>query len=238
MTPLIGSAEAIHSPGGITLGIFTDQGWTAAPAPCTYTLSATSATAPPSGAVGATINVTANPGCAWTAVSNSPGMITLAGGTTGNPQWPGPLQRQRKRFDIPRGNDDHRGPDVHRYARRSGSNDEYGQGRLQFGATTSGTFVAQTGAQIVRMTQSGAGTVRWTATSTQPWLQVSPASGTGSANLSITVVAAAGFPASGTRFDSGSDQSGVNGRRQFTGADRSDADHSNEWHFCAADRHD
>ena len=69
---------------------------------------------------------------------------------------------------------------------------------LTFGALTSGaTFVSQTAPQTVRLTQSGAGMVTWTASSNQPWLQVSPASGSGSATLSIIVVPAAGLPPSG-----------------------------------------
>ena len=38
------------------------------------------------------------------------------------------------------------------------------------------------------------GTVTWTAVSNQPWLQVSPASGSGSANLTISIVSVAGLP--------------------------------------------
>jgi uncharacterized repeat protein (TIGR03803 family) len=69
---------------------------------------------------------------------------------------------------------------------------------LHFGAVKSGaSLLSQTSAQIVRLTQSGAGTVTWTASSNQPWLQVTPASGSGSANLSISV-SAAGTPASGS----------------------------------------
>ena len=66
---------------------------------------------------------------------------------------------------------------------------------LRFGAVTTGAaFVSQTAAQVVRLTQSGAGTVTWTATPNQPWLQVSPASGSGSADLSISVVSVPGLP--------------------------------------------
>ena len=66
---------------------------------------------------------------------------------------------------------------------------------LRFGAVTTGAaFVSQTAAQLVRLTQSGAGTVTWTAVPNQPWLQVSPASGTGSADLSILVVPVPGLP--------------------------------------------
>ena len=70
---------------------------------------------------------------------------------------------------------------------------------LRFGAVTNGAaFLWQTAAQVVRLTQTGTGTVTWTATSNQPWLQVSPASGTGPANLSISVVSVGGLPAGST----------------------------------------
>ena len=70
---------------------------------------------------------------------------------------------------------------------------------LTFGAVTSGgTFVSQTATQTVRLTQSGVGVVTWTAASNQPWLQVSPASGSGSGALSISVAPVAGLPSSGT----------------------------------------
>ena len=66
---------------------------------------------------------------------------------------------------------------------------------LRFGAVTTGTtFVSQTASQVVRLTQSGAGSVTWTATPSQAWLQVSPASGSGSADLSISVVSVPGLP--------------------------------------------
>jgi Putative Ig domain/Viral BACON domain len=66
---------------------------------------------------------------------------------------------------------------------------------LRFAAVTTGAaFVSQTAAQVVRLTQSGAGTVTWTAVPSQPWLQVSPASGSGSADVSISVIAVPGLP--------------------------------------------
>ena len=69
---------------------------------------------------------------------------------------------------------------------------------LAFAALTSGgTFVSPPPARTVRLTQSGGGTVSWTAASNQPWLHVSPASGTGSETLSITVTPFAGMPANG-----------------------------------------
>ena len=198
MTPFIGSAEAIHTPGGITLGMFTDQGWTAAPA-CTYTLSPTSATAPQGGTVGAMVTVTAPPGCAWTAASNSPGFLTVTGGTPGNgngvvtynvsanvgPFRAGTMTIAGQVFTVSQNG---LGPTM-----------TLDKTALRFGATSTGTsFVAQTGPQIVRLTQSGAGSVPWTATPMQPWLQVSPSAGTGPANLTVTVVSSPGIPASGS----------------------------------------
>jgi hypothetical protein len=70
---------------------------------------------------------------------------------------------------------------------------------LRFAAATNGAaFVVQTPAQVVRLTQTGTGTVTWTAASNQPWLQVSPASGSGSANLSISVVSVGALPVGST----------------------------------------
>jgi hypothetical protein len=70
---------------------------------------------------------------------------------------------------------------------------------LAFRAVTSGgTFVSQTAAQKVRMTQSGVDTVAWSAAPNAPWLQVSPASGTGSGTLSVSVAPASVLPPGGT----------------------------------------
>jgi hypothetical protein len=56
---------------------------------------------------------------------------------------------------------------------------------LRFAAVTTGSsFTASTPPQTVRLSQTGPGT-NWTAASSAPWLVVSPASGTGSAILTI-----------------------------------------------------
>jgi hypothetical protein len=69
---------------------------------------------------------------------------------------------------------------------------------VYFGAVTAGgDFPWRTAAQTVRLTQSGSGAVTWTATSTRPWLQVSPASGTGVAAFTLTVVPHPDLPANG-----------------------------------------
>jgi hypothetical protein len=59
---------------------------------------------------------------------------------------------------------------------------------LSFTATSTGSaFAAQTGAQLVRLVQQGGGSVMWTATSTAPWLVVSPTSGSGTSVLTVSV---------------------------------------------------
>jgi hypothetical protein len=71
---------------------------------------------------------------------------------------------------------------------------------LYFGAASTGAaFTFRTPVQVVRLTQSGPGAaVSWTATSNQPWLTVTPASGVGSAALSVGVSFAGGVPAVGS----------------------------------------
>ena len=69
---------------------------------------------------------------------------------------------------------------------------------LTFAAVTSGSSVlSTTGAQAVRLTQAGAGTVTWTATPSVPWLTVSPSSGSGSAALNVAISPGASLPAPG-----------------------------------------
>ena len=58
---------------------------------------------------------------------------------------------------------------------------------LVFSATNSGSaFVAQTAPQTVALTQTAGPAVSWTATPNEPWLVVSPTSGTGSAKLTVS----------------------------------------------------
>ena len=71
---------------------------------------------------------------------------------------------------------------------------------LQFGAVSNGSaFTQQSGNQLVRMTQTGAGAPAWTATTSSPWITVTPASGTGAVSLSVGVKHSSTLPLSGTR---------------------------------------
>jgi len=59
---------------------------------------------------------------------------------------------------------------------------------LTFGAVAAnGAFTTKTDPQTIRLTQSGAGIVNWTATSPAPWLVVSPTSGTGPGVVTVSV---------------------------------------------------
>ena len=59
---------------------------------------------------------------------------------------------------------------------------------LTFGAVSNGAaFTAQTSTQRIRMTETGTGSLNWTASTNVPWLQVSPAAGTGSSFLDVSV---------------------------------------------------
>ena len=58
-------------------------------------------------------------------------------------------------------------------------------------------FIYATGPQAVRLLQEGSGLVTWTASSNQPWLAVTPASGTGPAELSVWLASAQSLPTSG-----------------------------------------
>jgi hypothetical protein len=61
---------------------------------------------------------------------------------------------------------------------------------LNFGVVTSGgTWTAVTSGQTVRLTQSGAGTVTWTASADQPWIQITGGSGTGTGQFTVSLAA-------------------------------------------------
>ena len=69
---------------------------------------------------------------------------------------------------------------------------------LNFGAVSNGTsFVSKTSPQTVRLVQTRPGTMTWTTASDTPWLKVSPPSGTGPGEISISVDHAINVPASG-----------------------------------------
>jgi hypothetical protein len=64
-------------------------------------------------------------------------------------------------------------------------------------ATVSGGAHPTTASQTIRLMQAGAGAITWTAISGAPWLQVTPATGSGSGSITLTVIPSA-VPASAT----------------------------------------
>jgi hypothetical protein len=185
MTPSIGMSESIHSPGPIVLGMFQDMGW--GPSACSFVVSANGATAPQAGG-SQSVNVTTNDNCGWSAASNA-SFITITSGASGSGtgmvtyavdpngaanQRVGTLTIAGQTFTVT----------------QAGTSPTMSLDRasLQFAATSNGAaFVQQSGGQTVRLLQSGAGTVSWTATPSHPWITVTPNEGTGPATLTIGV---------------------------------------------------
>jgi hypothetical protein len=75
----------------------------------------------------------------------------------------------------------------------SGATLSLNRSQIRFGATTGGASI--TGPQEVQVNLTG-GTGTWTATANQPWITVSPASGTGNGNFTISLNQGA-LPAAG-----------------------------------------
>jgi hypothetical protein len=198
MTWALEAAEIYTDPGPIMRGMLEDEGWTILGALCSYDLIPPTATATATAAGGAaTVALNAGGTCPWTAASNSP-FITITSavsGTgsanisytvaanTGASQRTGTLTIGGKTFTVTQSGI---GPTM-----------ALDRDTLVFGAATNGAaFVTKTTAQVVRLTKSGAGTVSWTASSNKPWLTVTPASGSGSATLTVGVQFAPGLAAS------------------------------------------
>ena len=133
--------------------------------------------------------------CSWTAVSEDP-WIRVSGGSTGDltgtttytvlpnttgSTRTGTMRIGRNAFSITQ--------DARPWMAVDATS-------LAFSAVTGVTgFTTKTSSQVVRMTQTGAGTVSWIAGGHYPWVRVSPSSGTGSATLTISVQFADGLTA-------------------------------------------
>jgi hypothetical protein len=177
--------------------MLADMGW-APDSTCTFELDRLATTVTTGGVTNAVVNVTAPAICAWTAASNSP-FITVTSGASSN--GPSPMT-----FSVSANPGSFRTGTI-TIAGRTFTVNQLGNGptmtldktSLRFGAVSLGaTFTSQTSAQVVRLRQSGLpGTVTWTAQSASPWIVVTPASGTGAADLSISIAPAAGVPISG-----------------------------------------
>ena len=197
MTWALGNNEVYTDPGPIVRGVFLDEGWSITAPGCSYGINPTSASAAAGGGTGSvTVNATA--GCPWMAVSNAAFMTITSGFTgagngtvnysvaanAGANQRIGTITIAGQTFTVTQNGT---APTL--------SLDKTG---LQFAAISTGSsFVQQTASQSVRISQSGAGPVAWTATPSQPWITVTPPSGTGPAVLAIGVQFAASVAAAG-----------------------------------------
>jgi hypothetical protein len=166
---------------------------------CSYTLSATSASVK---AAGGSSSVTVTPnvnGCAWSAASNS-GFVAVTSGSSGTAAGTvsynvasnaavsyrtGSLTIAGQTFTIIQSGT---GPVM-----------SIDKPALHYGAVkTLAGFTSKTPNQTFRLSQSGAGTVTWSAAPSVPWITVSPASGTGPATLTVAVVDHSSVPAIGS----------------------------------------
>jgi hypothetical protein len=164
-----------------------------------YSILPASASVAAAGVTGNTVAVTAGAGCSWTATSNA-SFINVTGGAidSGNGtvtydvaanaatgQRTGTITIAGQTFTVTQSG--------------SGPVMTLDKTSLQFGAISSGTaFTTQTTGQAVRLTQAGSGAVTWTATPSQPWITVSPTSGSGSATFTMGVVFSSSLPTSGS----------------------------------------
>jgi hypothetical protein len=164
-------------------------------ATCTFALSPTSASMTSVGGA-ASVGVTAPTGCSWGAVSNS-AFITITSGSSGN--GPGTVNYGVSANGVPprTGTLTIGGQTFTLTQTGTGPQVTLDKTSLRYGATINGTTVmAQTSSQIVRLTQTAGPNVSWTATSNQPWLVVSPTSGSGARELTVSV-SPVGLPVSG-----------------------------------------
>jgi hypothetical protein len=197
MTWALEAAEVYTDPGPIMRGMMQDEGWAILGAPCAYSLIPASTTvAAAGGSASVAINAGAGSTCAWSAASNS-SFITLTGTTSGTgsanigytvtanggaSQRTGTVTIGGQTFTV--------------IQNGTGPTMALDRDTLVFGAATNGAaFITKTSTQAVRLTKSGAGTVTWTASSNKPWLTVTPASGSGSATLTVGVQFAPGLAA-------------------------------------------
>jgi hypothetical protein len=157
-------------------------------ATCTYTLSPASASAPSAASIGSvtvTVNIAA---CPWSASSGAGFLAITSGGPGSGTGTVGYSVAANPAVSFRTGTLTVAGQTFAVTQSGAGPAMSIDRTTLNYGVVTTGSsFSAQTGSQIVRLTQSGAGAVTWTATPSVPWLTVSPASGSGSATLTVSV---------------------------------------------------
>jgi BACON domain-containing protein/all-beta uncharacterized protein len=190
MTPVLSSAEAIHTPGPIVMGMFTDMGWGSQ---CSFGLDQQSTALPAAGgSLKVTLSTTA--GCAWTA-SSTQSWAAITSATSGTAS-------AVITVSVAPNTDVSYRTAALLIGDQTFTITEYGSGptmsvdhsSLVFaGASNGAAFITKTSPQIVRLVQSGTGTVTWTVSSSVPWATVTPSSGSGSGAVTISVQFQPGF---------------------------------------------
>ena len=168
-------------------------------ATCSYTLTPSSASAA-RGAGSGTVTVTTNIAtCGWTAGSAS-GFLGITSGAVGTGTGTvGYSIAANAAVSFRTGTLIIAGQPFTVTQSGSGPSMSLDKASLNYGVVViGGSFASQTTAQTVRLSQSGAGPVTWTATPTVPWLTVSPSSGSGPAELTVSVVPHFTIPGGGT----------------------------------------
>ena len=157
---------------------------------CGYTLSAASTTMAVAGGNGS-VNITAPSGCPWTATSQS-AYIGITSGSSGNGSGAVSFNVSSNGVSGRLGTLTIAGNTFTVVQSGSGPVVTLDKTSLRYGATLSGAqLTSQTTAQTLRLTQGIGAPVSWTVTTSQPWLSVSPASGSGNREISISVDATA-----------------------------------------------
>ena len=160
---------------------------------CSFSLSATASSVVAAGSPGS-VAVNSAPGCSWSAVTNVPWIVftspiagagtgtvffSVIGNTTSQPRI-GMVRIAGRTLTV---------------TQAPATTLAFDRAALNFAAVLTGlSFSRKTAAQTVRLTQSGPGTVTWTATSNAPWLTVTPSSGTGSRELLVDIQFVFGQP--------------------------------------------
>ena len=156
-------------------------------AACSYTLSATSATFGLPGGSGSVSVTTNGTNCAWTASTPDSFLGITSGSSVTGSGTVSYTVAAHSAVSFRTGTITVAGQSYSVMQNGSGPAMSLDKPTLNYGAVISGGFLAQTLSQTVRLSQSGPGTVSWTATPSVPWITVSPTSGTGAATLTVSI---------------------------------------------------
>jgi hypothetical protein len=176
-------------------------GFNVPPPSCTYSIAPPSAVVPAAGGSG-TVTLTTQPGCPWTATPSA-AFISVTSGASGTGSG-------TVAYNVSALSGASRSGTINIGGQTFTINQSSSPGTLptlalapaavNFGAVNNaGTLQFKTAAQTLTLTQAGSGTVTWTAAGNQPWITVTPTSGSGPATLTVSINNTSGtLPSSGS----------------------------------------